>query len=117
MNSFPSAPTSGTKASYCGFAVYAVHARRNEEFGISMTEHLKAGCIPAVPDEGGSPEVVDPLSLPCHVNEDAARIPTRPPAFRQEQPVPCGERGRVFSFECYMDTRQMMPYGIPERQI
>ena len=51
---------------------FAVHARRDEEFGIAVTEYLKAGLIPVVPDEGGSCEVVDKPELSYSTNEDAA---------------------------------------------
>ena len=51
---------------------FAVHARRDEEFGIAVTEYLKAGLITVVPDEGGSCEVVDKPELSYSTNEDAA---------------------------------------------
>ena len=51
---------------------FAVHARRDEEFGIAVTEYLKAGLIPVVPNEGGSCEVVDRPELSYSTNEDAA---------------------------------------------
>ena len=51
---------------------FAVHARRDEEFGIAVTEYLKAGLIPVVPDEGGSCEVVNKPELSYSTNEDAA---------------------------------------------
>lgn len=90
---------------------YAVHAERDEAFGISITEYLKAGCIPLVPDEGGSMEVVSNPELTYHTNEDAARIMTHllsDDVFRQEQLDYCRERAKKFSFECYMDTQHKL---------
>lgn len=87
---------------------YAVHARRNEEFGIAVTEYMKAGCIPIVPDEGGSMEIVDNPALTYHTNEHAAKILVHllnDEAFRQAQLNHCQERAKVFSFEHYMKNQ------------
>ena len=83
---------------------YAVHARRNEEFGISITEYLKAGLIPIVPDEGGSREVVDAPDLTYSDNDMAAKILVRlltDAEFREQQRRHCAERAKVFSRENY----------------
>lgn len=87
---------------------YALHAERDETFGISITEYLKAGVIPIVPDEGGTPEIVDNPALTYHTDEDAAHILIRlltNEAFRQEQLDRCRERAKIFSFERYMETQ------------
>ena len=102
-------PVYGKEKAACLLSgTYAVHARRDEEFGISITEYLKAGCIPVVPDEGGSMEIVDNPALTYHTNEDAARILTRlldDEAFRQEQLCRCKQRATIFSFDHYMETQ------------
>jgi glycosyltransferase involved in cell wall biosynthesis len=40
---------------------YGLHVRDNEQFGISVAEMLKAGCIPFVPNNGGPAEIVGNL--------------------------------------------------------
>ena len=84
---------------------YAVHARRDEEFGISVTEYLKAGLIPIVPDEGGSREVVDSTALTYTTNKDAAQILANlmsNEAFRLREQKHCAERAKMFSREAYL---------------
>lgn len=84
---------------------YAVHAERDEAFGISVTEYLKAGCIPVVPDEGGTPEIVGDPALTYHTDEDAARILAHlltDETFRAEQMNRCKERAGEFSFDRYL---------------
>ncbi len=99
---------------------YAVHAEQDESFGISITEYLKAGCIPIVPDEGGTPEIVDTPALVYHTNEDAAEILTRllkDGAFRQEQLNHCKERANAFSCDHYMESQHKILETILEKQI
>ena len=99
---------------------YAIHAERDEAFGISITEYLKAGCIPVVPDEGGTPEVVDDPALTYHTDEDAAKILARllsDDAFRRERLEHCQERAGDFSFECYLETQHRILDNILERPI
>ena len=99
------------KAVFLLGGTYAIHAERDEAFGISITEYLKAGCIPIVPDEGGTPEVVGNPALAYHTGEDAARILVRlltDDAFRQAQLDHCRDRAKEFSFEHYMDTQHMI---------
>ena len=84
---------------------YAVHARRDEEFGIAVAEYLGAGLIPIVPDEGGSCEVVDNPTLAYRTNEDAARILARllaDDAFRAELQASCAARAEFFSKDAYL---------------
>lgn len=88
---------------------YAVHARRNEEFGISVTEYLKAGLIPIVPNEGGSMEVVDNPALTYHDNEEAAQILAHlllDDEFRKKQLQHCFERAKIFSLQAYMERQK-----------
>ena len=90
-------------------STYAVHTRRNEEFGISVAEYLKSGLIPLVPDEGGSMEVVDNPALTYHDNEEAARILARllsDRSFREEQQQHCAERSKMFSLQAYMERQK-----------
>ena len=79
---------------------FAVHARRDEEFGIAVTEYLKAGLIPVVPDEGGSCEVVDKPELSYSSNEDAAaklaRLATDD-VFAEAMRKHCQSRAQTFS--------------------
>ena len=96
---------------------YAVHARRNEEFGISITEYLKSGLIPIVPDEGGSCEVVDNRDLTYHTNEDAANILVKllnDPEFREQQRRRCTERAKAFSKAAYLERQHKLLQDIVE---
>ena len=79
---------------------FAVHARRDEEFGIAVTEYLKAGLIPVVPDEGGSCEVVDRPELSYTTNEDAAAKLAKlvsNSAFAETMREHCRSRALAFS--------------------
>lgn len=79
---------------------FAVHARRDEEFGIAVTEYLKAGLIPVVPNEGGSCEVVDKPELSYSTNEDAAAKLARlvsDNAFAEAMRSHCQSRALEFS--------------------
>jgi len=87
---------------------YAVHAMREEAFGISITEYLKAGIVPVVPDSGGACEVVGNPELSFRDNGDAAGILTRlleDPEFRERQRRRCAERVGLFSLESYMQRQ------------
>ena len=90
---------------------YAVHAMREEAFGISITEYLKAGCIPLVPDEGGTVEIVDSPALTYHTNEEAASILVkllRDEDFHKEQLAHCMERAKAFSTEAYFEKQRLL---------
>jgi len=94
---------------------FAIHAERDEAFGIVITEYLKAGCIPIVPDEGGTGEIVDSPALTYHTNDDAARILVRlyqDKAFREEQLAHCMERAGMFSLRAYMESQRRLLEGI-----
>ena len=90
---------------------YAIHAERDETFGISITEYLKAGCIPIVPDEGGVAEVAGNPALAYHTDEDAAGILTRlltDDAFRAEQLASCTEQAKKFTMRAYLESQHML---------
>lgn len=108
------------KAAFLLGGTYAVHARRDEEFGISVAEYLKAGIIPVVPDEGGSREVVGNPELTYRTDEEAARILARllvDETFRQKQADNCKERAKVFSFGQYMKHQNEILDRIMDRQV
>lgn len=86
-------------------ATYALHAERDEAFGIAIAEYLKAGNIPIVPDEGGPAEIVENPSLAFRANEDAAQTLSRlltDESFRAEQRRRCAERARQFTVDAYL---------------
>lgn len=101
---FPGEVFGGKKESLLLSATYAIHAMREEAFGISIAEYLKAGLIPVVPDEGGSCEVVGNPELSFRTNEEAADILVRlldDPEFRERQRRLCGERAKIFSEDAF----------------
>lgn len=90
---------------------YAIHAMRGEAFGIAVTEYLKAGLLPLVPDEGGSREVVDNPALTYHSHDEAARLLARLLAdrdFREAQRRRCAERARFFARGAYMERQDRL---------
>ena len=97
------------KAKFLLSGAYAIHAERDEAFGISITEYLKAGLIPIVPDEGGTVEIVDAPELTYHTPEDAAKILVRllqDETFREGQLSHCKERAKLFSAQAYMENQR-----------
>lgn len=87
---------------------YAIHAERDEAFGISIAEYLSSGLIPIVPDEGGTPEIVDSPALTYRTNEDAAQILAHllsDAGFRENQRRHCVERAKLFSREAYLERQ------------
>lgn len=92
------------KSLFLTSGTYAVHTRRDEEFGIAVAEYLKAGVIPIVPDEGGSPEVVSNSELVYHDEVGAAEILVRlagDSELRNRIREQCLARSRRFSLESY----------------
>ena len=88
---------------------YAIHAERDEAFGISVTEYLQSGLIPIVPDEGGTPEIVDSPALTYRTNEDAAQILAHLIAdadFREGLRKHCAARAKLFSREAYFERQR-----------
>ena len=92
------------KEAFLASATFAIHAERDEAFGIAVVEYLKAGLVPLVPDEGGTPEIVDNPALTYKDDEQAAQILAgllKNPASLAEHQGRCLERGRYFSLENY----------------
>ena len=89
-------------------ATYALHAERDEAFGIAIAEYLKAGCIPIIPDEGGPKEIVDDRALEFRTIDEAANTLARlvrDDAFREERRRHCAKRAALFSRAAY-EARQ-----------
>ena len=81
---------------------------REEAFGISITEYLKAGVIPVVPDTGGAPEVADAPALTYRNDGEAAELLAKligDATFREEQRWHCAQRAEAFSAEAYMKSQ------------
>ena len=82
---------------------YAIHACEFEAFGISVAEYLKAGCIPFVPNEGGSAEIVGSPEFCYADTEDAVgkilRFLEKDEAEQAEVQTRMLERGRLFTLE------------------
>jgi len=105
------------KSEFLQRASFAIHAERDEAFGISVTEYLKAGIIPIVPDEGGTPEVVDNPALTYHDDDEAARILVHlltDEAFRHDQQQRCAERARKFTLSSYLESQTRLLQRIVE---
>ena len=101
---FPGELFSDAKARFLASGTYAIHAMRTEAFGISVTEYLKSGLIPIVPDEGGAHEVVSDAELSFGSKEDAAKILARlvtDDEFRESKRSSCRKRAEEFSMEAY----------------
>ena len=92
------------KEDFLHSAAYAIHAEREEPFGISVTEYLKAGIVPVVPDMGGTREITDTPDLSYNSIPAAAAILARllrDGAFRARMQARCAERARLYSREAY----------------
>ena len=103
------------KEEFLASGTYAVHAERDEAFGISVAEYLVAGLVPVVPDEGGSCEVVSNPDVTYHTNEEAAQILARLLAdedFRARQQTSCAARAQVFSRDAYLDRQRALLRGL-----
>ena len=97
------------KARFLTSGSYAIHAERDEAFGISIAEYLASGLIPIVPDEGGTPEIVDSPELAYHTDDDAVAILSRlltDAAFRDRQRRHCASRSQRFTREAYLKRQQ-----------
>ena len=103
------------KEEFLTSGTYAVHAERDEAFGISVAEYLVAGLVPVVPDEGGSCEVVSNPDVTYHTNEDAAQILARllfDEEFRARQQASCAVRAKFFSRDAYLGRQRELLRGI-----
>ena len=92
-------------------ASYAIHAERDETFGIAVTEYLKAGLIPIVPDEGGTCEIVDDPALTYRTIEDGADILVRlvtDNAFREARRAHCADRAKRFTRRTYLESQSAL---------
>ena len=90
---------------------YAVHATRVEAFGIAITEYLKSGLVPLVPDEGGACEIVDSKDLTYSTIDEAAGILVRlvtDKAFREGRQRHCRERALEFTSEKYAERQSAL---------
>jgi len=102
---FPGAVYGDDKSRFLFSGTYAVHAMRDESFGISITEYMKSGLIPIVPDEGGACEVAGNPDLSFHTDDEAAAILTRllnDADFRELQRRKCADRAAFFSRDAYL---------------
>lgn len=92
-------------------ASYALHAERDEAFGIAIAEYLKAGSIPIVPDEGGPKEIVADPELMFRTPEEAAKILTKLLAddpFKTEKQRHCAERAQAFTLQAYRERQHRL---------
>lgn len=99
------------KAQFLTSGTYAIHAERDEAFGISVAEYLVSGLIPIVPDEGGTPEIVASPALSYHTNDDAAKILAHllsDAAFREERRRHCANCAKRFSREAYFERQSQL---------
>ena len=90
-------------------ATYALHAERDEAFGIAIAEYVKAGCVPIIPDEGGPKEIVEDPALEFRTVDEAANILVRlvgDDGFREEHRRRCSERAAEFSCAAYESRQQ-----------
>jgi glycosyltransferase involved in cell wall biosynthesis len=107
------------KARFLTSGSYAIHAERDEAFGISVAEYLLSGLIPLVPDEGGTPEIVDSPALTYRTDDDAAQILARLLAdagFRQGQARHCSERAKLFTREAYFERQRELLHRIVDSE-
>ena len=103
------------KEDFLTSGTYAVHAERDEAFGISVAEYLVAGLVPLVPDEGGSCEVVSNPDVTYRTNEDAAQILARLLAdgdFRVRHQASCAARAKFFSRDAYLARQRELLRGL-----
>ena len=103
------------KSIFLTSGTFALHAERDEAFGIAVAEYLVAGLIPIVPDEGGTPEVVGSPALAYHANEDAVQILARLAkdcSFREEQRRLCAEHAKLFTRDAYIERQRRLLLGI-----
>ena len=109
--SFVGAVYGNDKEVFLNSATYAVHTERDEAFGIAVTEYLKAGLIPIVPNEGGTPEVVDSPDLTYHTNEEGAQILVNlldDTNFRERVRTHCAKRAKEFSCAAYLQRQHKL---------
>ena len=92
-------------------ASYALHAERDEAFGIAIAEYLKAGNVPIIPDEGGPTEIVDDKELTFKTIDQAAETLAKllaDDSFRAEKQRHCVERAKEFTLQAYMERQRKL---------
>ncbi len=92
-------------------ATYALHAERDEAFGIAIAEYLKAGCIPVVPDVGGPSEIVCERTLEFARADDASDILAKlisDHSLREDMRRRCSSRAEEFTVQAYMDREKRL---------
>ncbi len=85
-------------------ASYALHAERDEAFGIAIAEYIKAGCVAIVPDVGGPAEIVGEKRLEFKKPSEAASILCNlagDDGFRDEIENRLAKRAKDFTVEAY----------------
>ncbi len=96
------------KARYLSECTFAIHACKCEAFGISVSEYLKAGVVPIVPEEGGSSEVVGCPELTYNTEGEAVDILQRlanDKSFFNICREKCASRAMMFTAEAYMSRQ------------
>ena len=96
-------------------STFAIHALRDETFGIAVSEYLAAGLLPVVPDEGGSNEIVGSPDLAYRTIDGGAAILARlatDTEFRDRCRRHCAGRARLFSREAYLERQRRLLRGI-----
>ena len=87
---------------------YGIHVRDNEQFGISVAEIVKAGCIPFVPANGGPQEIIGDIpALKFQTDDDAVEkicaVLSNPP-LQVELQNQLSMRKNLFTPEKFCDT-------------
>lgn len=103
--------TSAEKAKFLSSFAIALHGRRTEEFGIALTEYLKAGIVPIAPSTGGSVEVLDDVELVYGGDEEAVSLLVRIATddhFYAKKRSTCRARGSFFSSVEYMKRQEVL---------
>ncbi len=101
---FPGPVYGKDKEEFMTSASFALHAERDEAFGIAIAEYLKAGLVPVVPSCGGPKEIVDDPALEFGSVDEAAAILSRlatDPEFAAEKHEKCAARASQFSADAY----------------
>ena len=105
-------PVTGVgKQKFLSSIAIALHGRKSEEFGISITEYLKAGVVPLVPKTGGSPEVVDDPDLAYGTDDEASVLLERlvsDETFYLAKLAHDRERAKLFSSAAYLERQKRL---------
>ena len=99
------------KAEFLASCRFALHGCKVEAFGISITEYLKAGLVPVVPQEGGSSEVVDLDDLVYRNDGEATLILCRliqDREFYERCVAHCRKRAEIFSVDAYKERQRIL---------